>query len=198
MAKRDIIAEVLARRSRQLKRTPRLQQTHRRIINLRNAFSLLRKHGIPLECRQELYRYFPIALTAISEGHMRMLYRDLINSGEPFMSRGANFKDLRIDCGTLVATATNRVTVGELIAHQLPHNNLGDIEFNLSQLLDEDFSAKFQKDLVNEGNLGGHKVFRTYLRQSVVETFKQRHIFCHELALPYTPSQRQIESSSTI
>jgi len=124
-----------------------------------------------------------------------MLYRDLIDSGEPYLARASQFRDIRIDCETLVATASKRVSVGELIAHQLPHNNLGHIEAHLSILLAEDFSAQFQKYLVREDAIDGHTVFQTYLRRYVIDTFKQRHIFCHELATAVAPNRDQIHSA---
>jgi hypothetical protein len=195
-SKRDIIAELLGRRERHLKRIPRLQQTERRIHDLTGAFHLLNtKSEIPLRYRREIYRYFPIALIAITEGHFRMLYRDLIDKGEPFLGRLAQFKDLRIDSAALIATASKRVSVGELVSHQLSHNNLSDIESNLSVLLGEDFPVEFEKDLVQEDAAGGHKVFQRYLRRFVVDTFKQRHIFCHELATVFSPKRDQIHSS---
>ena len=193
--KRDIISEVLARRGRQWKRIPRLQQTFRRLEDLTGALGLLKKSSIPLRYRRELYRYFPIALIAITEGHMRMLYRDLINLGEPYLPRITEFKDLRIDSAALIATASKHVSVGELIAHQLSHNNLSDIEFNLSTLLNEDFRAEFDKDLVREDTEGGHRLFQTFLRRFVADTFKQRHIFCHELATIFLPKYLTIDKS---
>jgi hypothetical protein len=199
-SKRDIIAELLARRSRQLKRIPRLEQTERRIYDLSGAFHLLNRNrkAIPLRHRRELYRYFPIALIAITEGHFRMLYKDLIDSGEPYISRAAHFKEIKIDSEALVATASKRISVGELIAHQLPHNNLGHIESHLSILLDEDFPAEFQKYLVREDVTGGHKVFQTYLKRFVVEVFRQRHVFCHELATAVTPKRSEIDNALQI
>jgi hypothetical protein len=198
-SKRDIIAELLARRSRQLKRIPRLEQTERRIYDLSGGFHLLNRNrkAIPVRHRRELYRYFPIALIAITEGHFRMLYKDLIDSGEPYVSRAAHFKEIKIDSEALVATASKRISVGELIAHQLPHNN-GHIESHLSILLDEDFPAEFQKDLVREDMAGGHKVFQTYLKRFVVDAFRQRHVFCHELATAVTPKRSGIDNALQI
>jgi hypothetical protein len=193
---RDIIAELMARRGRQLKRIPRLQQTERRIYDLSGAFHLLNRSKTPLRYRRE--RYFPIALIAITEGHFRMLYRDLIDSGEPYLSRAAQFKDIRIDSESLVATASKRVSVGEFIAHQLPLSNFWYIESHLSILLDEDFPAEFEKYLIREDATGGHRVFQTHLRRVVVDTFRQRHIFCNELATVVTAKRAEIDNGLQI
>ena len=140
-------------------------------------------------------RYFPIGLIAITEGHFKILYRDLIDSGEPFCTNAANLRDINIDVATLLATSRRTVSVGEFIAAQLPHSNLGQVEKNLSILLDQDFSAEFTKRLQGEDAAAGHKVFQTHLRSLIVETFRERHIFCHELASRVRPQTEKILTS---
>jgi len=194
--KRDIIGEVISRRARHLKRIPRLTQTERRIYDLEGACYFLERHpDIPTRHKRELYRHVPVALIAITEGYCKMLYRDLIDSGEPFLSNAKQFKDVRLDIDALIATHSRAVTVGEIISHQLSHNNLGDIESNLSLLLAQDFPAEFTKRLQNEDLLSGHTIFSTHLRRQLVYTFRQRHIYCHELATTVYPRRYETETS---
>lgn len=125
-----------------------------------------------------------------------MLYRDLIDAGEPFLTNAKGFKDVRLDLDSLIATHHRGVTIGEIVAQQLPHSSLGDIETNLSILLAQDFSAEFTKRLKAEDATIGGEAFQTTLRRMVVYTFQQRHIYCHELATTVVP--RRYEFSTAI
>ncbi len=186
--KRPLIAELVERRSRNLARIPRLEQTRRRLQTLDGSFHSLHGNGtVPRRAKHELLRYFPIALVAITEGHFKMLYRDLIDSGDPFLTNATGFKDIRIDISTLLATSSRTISVGEFIASQLPHNNLAQIEAHLSMLLDQNFSAEFTKRLQREDAIDGQTLFQTHLRQMVIDTFRERHVYCHELASRVLP-----------
>jgi len=197
--KRALISELLERRTRNLARVPRIEQTSRRLHALLASLrSLHRNRQVSPPARQELMRYVPIALVAITEGHFKMLYRDLIDSGEPFSSNAIGFKDVKPDIGALLATSRRTISVGEFIASQLPHNNLGQIEEHLSTLLAQDFSAEFTKRLVREDTAVGQKIFQTHLRRFIIETFRDRHIFCHELASRVRLQAGSLETSISV
>jgi hypothetical protein len=187
--KRDIIDEVLSRRTRHMRRVPRLDQTERRLSDLDGGIHFLQRNtNIPLRHRREMYRHTPVALIAITEGYCKMLYRDLIDSGDPFLSNAKSF-DIRLDLNTLIATHQRSVTIGEIIAHQLPHSSLGDIESHLSIILGQNFPTEFTKRLKAEDAIIGGEIFEKQLRRFIVYTFKQRHIYCHELATTVFPRQ---------
>src|SRR5689334_7105415 len=103
-ARRDLIWELADRRSRHLVRVPRFEQTKRRLYDLEGALYFLqrRKASIPPRHKRELYRHFPVALVAVAEGHFKMLYRDLIDSGEPFLTRAKGFRDARFDFDSII------------------------------------------------------------------------------------------------
>jgi hypothetical protein len=111
-----------------------------------------------------------------------MLYGEIIDNGEPFLSRIRELKSLKLDVGDLIATSSRKISIGELISHQLPHNKLSDIEDNLGLLLGEDFGFEFTKRLEREDAKIGGIVFQSHLRRLIIETFRLRHILCHELA----------------
>ena len=50
------------------------------------------------------------------------------------MAHASNFKDLSLGHEAIYAIHGRKTTVGEIIAHQLPHNNLGDITRNMDAL----------------------------------------------------------------
>ncbi len=118
------------------------------------------------------------------------------STGKP--ENATNFKDVKIDVATLLATSRRTISVGEFIAAQLPHSNLGQVEENLSILLGQDFSAEFTKRLRAEDVAAGHKMFQTHLRRYIVDTFRERHIFCHELASRVRPQANKILTSITV
>jgi hypothetical protein len=193
-SKRNIVDEVISRRERHLKRVPRLAQSDRRLVTLFEAHSSLIAHTeIPLPLRKELYRHVPVALIAITEGYCRMLYSNIIDSGEPFLSRVQELKNIRLDIGDLIATNQSKISIGELISHQLPHNRLSDIEDNLSMLLGEDFGFEFTKRLEREDASIGGKIFQTHLRHFIIDAFRLRHILCHELAPKVALNQYKME-----
>ena len=195
-SKRDVIAEVLSRKERHFKKIPRLTQTERRFFDLEGAIYLLnRQSDFPARHKRELYRHVPVALIAISEGYFRMLYRDLIDSGEPYLSAAGNFRDVKLDITSLVGAQKRSITLGDLISHQLGHSSLGDIESNLSILLNQDFSIEFTKRLKNEDGGDPKAIFEKQLRRLIVYIFSQRHIYCHELATTVSPRKYELETS---
>src|SRR5437773_6578786 len=82
-----------------------------------------------------------------SEGYFRMVYRDLIDFGDPYLRNSASFKDLSLGHEAIYAIHGKRTTIGEIIAHQLSHNNVGDITKNMDALTGGDFMAAVKREL---------------------------------------------------
>src|ERR1035438_2584178 len=89
--------------------------------------------------RMEVARYFPIAAVACLEGYYKMVYADLVNAGAPYSDNAIAFSELRLGVKELLAVHRKQTSVGEMIAHQLPHNRLGDIDRNMTILTGKDF-----------------------------------------------------------
>jgi hypothetical protein len=175
MAKRsDFIADILNRRSRHPKRTERWLQFMKRaeglLLSLHHVGNKApKKHS----CQAELLRYFPIGITAASEGYFRLVYRDLIDFGDPYLRNAANFKDLSLGHEAIYAIHGRQTSIGEIISHQLSHNNLGDIIRNMDALTGGDFKAAVEQELASQnpllqgrhvGGLMGFAVRRSHLR----------------------------------
>ncbi len=148
------------------------------------------------QARQELLRYFPIGLIVITEGHFKILYRDLIDSGEPFCTNAANHGTSTLTWPLFLPHLVGQSPCGEFIAALLSHSNLGQVEKNLSILLHQDFSAEFTKRLQGEDAAAGHKVFQIYLRQLIVETFRERHILLPRASVTCSPANERYSPAS--
>ncbi|MFL5284139.1 MAG: hypothetical protein ACJ8AW_24885 [Rhodopila sp.] len=87
--------------------------------------------------------FIPIRLVTILEVFTRNWVAEIIDSGEPYTSRAAEIVkgSLKIDFALAQALVGKQVTFGELVAHDIPVNGIGDIERVFSQLLDEPLFA---------------------------------------------------------
>ena len=191
---RDFIKDILARRSRHSKRTERWLQLMKRVEGL--LFSLhhvCNKAPRKRSCQAELLRYFPIGIVAASEGYFRLVYRDLIDFGDPYLRNAANFKDLSLGHEAVYAIHGRQTTIGEVIAHQLPHNNLGDITRNMDALTGGDFMAGVQQEFDSRMHRSKEQTNASWVPKFVIRCFELRHIFCHELATSFTPHMDEID-----
>jgi hypothetical protein len=189
--KRDYIDEILQRRARQLKRVQRNEQMQRRMGLLIVTCNVVRRdRSFSPPMRAELFRHFPVATVATIEGYFRMLCRDLIDRGAPFVTRVAKLKDVVVSLDSLAAIHSHKATIGEVIAHQLQHSRRDHIHQALSVLLDQDFNAEFQKRLDSED-----PIFPLQLLRFVDWLYEQRHIYCHEIAAVTRPKLYAIEAA---
>jgi hypothetical protein len=122
-------------------------------------------------------------VTAALEGYFRVLYAELIDSGEPYVSRAQTFPSVKADKVLIQQAKSQKISPGELIAHQLRHNSFADINANMSILLGSDFKTLLQSEeiAVLSGFQNGVDHWR-YLSSQLEELFRIRHVFCHELA----------------
>ena len=84
----------------------------------------------------ELIRYFPVAIIACVEGYFRLAIKELVDSGEPFLTNAEKpTSSLKLDFSLLRAVHGKTVTVGELVAHSVQLSRLDHIESVLSSLI---------------------------------------------------------------
>ena len=181
---RDLINEVLQSRGRRHLRGKRISIVWRRLDPLIKALHAHHRiKGIDAASKRELARYYPIAIVAASEGYFRLVYTQLIDSDPTILERCQQFKDLKIDIRALTAIHGKKTTVGELIAHQLKHSGLDDINHNMSTLLGSDFIGQLKKQqLLPTRPDFTVDSFSGTLFSSVRQVFEKRHIYCHEIA----------------
>lgn len=137
----------------------------------------------------ELLRYFPLALVALIESICRILIAELIDYGEPYLSRSEGLLDKpKIDFEILKHLYGKQLTIGEFIAHNVSINQLESIDKIFTTLVgkkalhelschfsrwDVEISGKPQKPMIKDSN-ESYKTIR--------EIFEIRHIFAHESA----------------
>ena len=103
-AKRDYVAEIEARRSRLRGRGSRWEQMTKRLdllIEISDFAKFSRDKSV--QFRRELAKYMPIGFIACVEGYFRLVFRDLIDHGDPFRTNVAAFKDIRVGLEHVIA-----------------------------------------------------------------------------------------------
>jgi hypothetical protein len=186
--KRDYISEIVAKKSRLRKRGGRWDQVTNRIDNLIELSEFLKASKLKeLPFRNETAKYLPIGFVACIEGYFRLVYRDLIDHGDPYRSNATSFKDIRVGIDHVIAMQSGKLTCGEFIAHLLPANNIEDIESCMSILLGEPFLEKVKKyEFTIDDKKPKTSITKSGLDQRLFldlkEIFDLRHICAHELA----------------
>lgn len=128
-------------------------------------------------------------MAACFEAFFKSAVRDLVDFGTPFSDNVKKFnqnQNIKLDFDMLGAIQAKSFSIGELIAHILPYNNLLDINFNLTTLLGCDFLLEVKK-FKKKSQFEAENTFRSdfvnragEIVQSIERTYKIRHIFCHE------------------
>lgn len=150
----------------------------------------------------EMYRYFPIASIAILETHFKSTVTVIVNSGSPYLERGLNLvKDrLRTAADFFPPLHRKTITVGELVAHQLPFNSISSYDETLGALLEVNVKSFLRtvqepQSVRSDLNVGPLVSDIDELWRALVETFEQRHILAHEAASKYIVTYEHARSS---
>lgn len=194
MKNRNPVQEILRIRSR-LSNEYRFSDSVIRLRQLKDAFQERRSVG------GEFLNYFPVALVALLEGTLKQCAALLVDSGSPFLDNAAKKlgSSIKLDFDTVKAFLGKKVTVGEFVAHHLSWSNLGQVDSNLSSILDASFldqlrtiKKRWQVEIL--GCPAGpiladpDDVFR-----KVSLVFEIRHVICHELATRFEFSLEDLE-----
>ena len=182
---RDIIQEIADVRQRR-RFDSAMAELPMRLFALERAF---KRHD---QTDKELVRYFPVALIACLEGYVRIAIKDLIDSGEPFLTNAEKpASSLKLDFALLRAVHGKAVTVGELVGHGVQVSRLDHIEGVFASLLGRGFldalrtiTDRWAREVKGEPAApilaNPEDVFA-----DVARTFELRHIICHEMASAY-------------
>lgn len=182
---RDIIQEIVDIRQRR-RFGLAMAELSTRLFAIEHAFKQLDK------TESELLRYFPVAIIACVEGYFRIAIKDLVDSGEPFLTNAEKpASALKLDFSLLRAVHGKAVTVGELVGHGVQLSRLEHIEAVFSSLIGRGFLAALRTTT----NRWAHEVKgepATPILEApdnvfadVAKTFELRHIICHEIASAY-------------
>lgn len=163
-------------------------ETTTRLISLRTTLTALKGSG-----ESELFRYFPVAAVAVLETHFKATVQAVVDSGSPYLERGLFLVKDRLKSVSEFFPILHRstVTVGELVAHQLPFNSVASLEDALGKLLEANFKTLIgaavdpyvvRSELEERGTIVENV---NDLWRDLAETFERRHVLAHEAASNY-------------
>jgi len=182
---RDIIQEIGEIRNRRQFGSAMMELPFR-LFSLEHAFRNQKDHD------GELVRYFPVALIACVEGYFRMAIKDLIDTGDPYLSNAEKpASSIRLDFSVVRAVHGKAITVGELVAHGIQLSRLEHIDVALSTILGTGFLKGLETVTDRWAHEIGGKEVAPILENpnevfaDVARTFELRHIICHEIASAY-------------
>ena len=143
--------------------------------------------------------FIPIRLVTILEVFTRDWVAEIIDFGEPYTRRGADTLkgSLKIDYALAQALVGKHITFGELVAHDIPVNGIGDIERAFSALLDEPLFEHLNGVVdrwameTGEEPTGPLMPDPRWTRSKLAQLFEDRHIIVHEL-----PDDRSFATAS--
>lgn len=189
---RDIIQEIADIRERRLFGSA-MTELPMRLFALESAFKNYDK------TERELIRYFPVALIASVEGYFRMAIKDLVDSGEPYLTNAEKpASSLKLDFSLLRAVHGKAVTVGELVAHGVQLSRLEHIEAVFSSLLGKGFLDSLRTITDRWAHEVKGEPSTPILAEpdsifaNVARTFELRHIICHEIASAYEIESEEV------
>jgi hypothetical protein len=150
--------------------------------------SLVQTFSAPEKHREELLRYFPIAVVAAIDGYFRARLAKLIDSGEPFLSNAVSaYPNVSLDAALAGAIAAKTVSLGELLMHPV---NIGGFDTLIQVVTKITGVTNFLEELtkIKPTHLGAKKDDRVVRDPAATwnhlgKVFALRHILCHELAV---------------
>lgn len=177
---RNYVEEILS-----ISRSKESRTAYYNLTGLTGVFSDVSK--LPLET----LKYIPVTLVAHLEVYIRAAIKELVDHGEPYLSRSEKFKkSLDFNFTVIKALSEKTITLGDFIAHLLPISTLSHVDSHLSVLTDskllEDLksitASKFtlENEIMNEEvSIVIPKPDETYA--AIKKLFEIRHIIVHEV-----------------
>ena len=167
-----------------------------RLFELERAF----KEHDPKQ--RELTRYFPVALVAAIEGYFRMTCQEIVDAGEPYLANAERLaSSFKLDYSVLRALHGKSVSIGELVAHNIPLSRLDHVDSALSALLGFPFLERLRTISDRWAHEARGEPAAPMLQNPnetyalVGRVFELRHIVCHEIASAYSIEHEEVAAS---
>lgn len=149
--------------------------------------SLIQTFHAPTKHRDEIIRYYPIAVVAVLDGYFRARLAELIDSGEPYLANAVGaYSEIKLNLEIAEALAARKISLGELIMSSVSVSSFSSLVQILSRITGRtkclteiarmtprSFDTKPRKPFILEAP-------ETWSR--LEKAFELRHILCHELA----------------
>lgn len=181
---RDIASEIVERRAR-------LKGHHRAHVAL--SLDLLYDEFTSLQRGMgNRIRYYPIAAVAHMESFFKTLVADFIDAGAPYLENAAAVvRDTKFDLALLQAIRHQQFSVGELVGHILAFSSYEAIERAMTELTGRDFKSGLSGRMSKKN---GKSSDIELMVKGVVETFRLRHMYCHEAPHGENPTDDAVEA----
>ncbi|MFQ5853073.1 MAG: hypothetical protein ACE5JU_21140 [Candidatus Binatia bacterium] len=191
---RDYVNQIISRGARLRSATSRFNSFRHRYDSLRQALSCLGTTQFPDPVRTEFLRHFPVAIIAALEGYLRLVIRDLIDSGPPFITNARKFKDIKFDMTVVEAIGRSTISLGDFVSQVLPLKNIESITNTFTTLLGNDLwhclnAVELSVPLhISNQTIATFEPLSEIVRRELHQLFARRNVLAHELALPEKPS----------
>ena len=137
----------------------------------------------------ELLRYYPTALIACVEAYFRLAIRELIDSGEPYLSNSRQLlRREGYDFDILIGLHGEKITIGDVISYHPSISSIGHVIAIMDKITDTDF-RKAIAEVHDRWNVEIEKKPKKPIIFDIDETlgyvgrtFELRHVLCHETA----------------
>lgn len=191
--RRNIVEEILAVRNRRKSDIPQ-GELFLRLLHVEHAYQERDSEN------KELLRYFPIAVVACMETYFRLAIKQLIDSGEPYLTNSQSIMPkTNVGFDVLKALHGQSITIGDVISHSVSISNLTYLASHMSKLM----GFEFLKEVSQIQDRWAIEVLKQPKRpilpdayntfRYVARTFELRHIFCHETASNHEFEAEEIE-----
>jgi hypothetical protein len=110
--KRDYIDEIIKKKERSLRRVNRYTLFEIRLKDIGKVLSLAYALEGSTPLRAEVLKHIPVSIVASLEAYFRLLITNLIDSGNPFLERVSEFKDIRFGVDHVVALQAKKFLLG--------------------------------------------------------------------------------------
>lgn len=177
MGKRDLVAEMLEVKGRRQSGLGRCRQA--------KLLELWSTHRSQFEAVSD---FFPMRAVTLMEVFTRSWLAFLVDYGSPFTDNAEALvkAGIKLDFSVLRAVHVSQISIGELVAHSVSVNNVGDIECCLGTVLGRPFFAsiadtydRFAVERLKQPKVPIVRDMRR-LKEDLAELFRIRHILTHE------------------
>jgi hypothetical protein len=176
--------QIIDKKSRDKLKSPRYAKFNQRYDLLIKSLEFINKEEVSSSINGiELRKYYPIAIIACLEDYMRLIVKDLIDYGEPYVSNLSKLENIDLKLDVLIQMKKKNITIGEIIAHTLPFSSIDHIFNALSKIGGDELLRKIKTEINELTEKGNTDVANNYddICKLICEAFRLRHIYAHEL-----------------
>lgn len=134
----------------------------------------------------DLLEYVPVKIVSCTEEYLRQLYKDIIDTPKyrKNIKKLKCLKDCRYDFDVIDAFQNREITLGDYLSYHLPCSSVNQIIEHFETMLIDNFREQLIKQIIEIKEEDSSDEYESknanQLLQTIDDTFKTRHILCHE------------------